>query len=162
MRNILIPTDFSEASLQLVERTIDVLDDQQVSITLFHAFDMQNYAPDVLGSPRRVPYAHLLTDEFRNACKRIKDRNSKLVKGIFFKHMFGNTASVFRNFLDANDIDMIVAPDDFRWSPVSATSIDPTSLFAKSGIPVLKNLQRKRTVVHSAAPLAETVAVLIN
>jgi hypothetical protein len=162
MRNVLIPTDFSERSLQLVERTLEVLDDQPLTITLFHAFDMNGFAEDALGNTRRLPHAHLLTDSFRNGCKRIKEKNSKLLKGIYVKHLCGNTSPLFRNFVDANDIDLIVAPLSHPFVRVTPQSIDPKSLFEKSGIPVMKSLARKRTVVYSAAPLAETAAVLIN
>ncbi|MFN4316200.1 MAG: hypothetical protein ACK4E0_18070 [Chitinophagaceae bacterium] len=162
MRNVLIPTDFSVDSLHWVEQTLQALDDQPISINLFHAFDMNISAPDVLGQSRRVPYAHLLTDEFRQACKRLKDKYPKILKGIQLRHMYGNTANLFRNFIDAHDIDLIVAPKYFRWQPVAPGSIDPSGFFAKAGIPVLSELPRKRKVMHTAAPLAETVAVLIN
>lgn len=162
MRNVLIPTDFSVDSLYWVEQTLQALDDQPISINLFHAFDSNITAPDALAQSRRVPYAHLLTDEFRNACKRLKDKYPKILKGIHFRHMYGNTSNLFRNFLDAHDIDMIVAPTHFRWQPVAPGSIDVTPFFAKAGIPVMTEIARKRKVVYSAAPLAETVAVLIN
>jgi hypothetical protein len=162
MRNVLIPTDFSERTFQLVERALEVLDEQPLTITLFHAFDMNGYPEDGLGSPRRMPHAHLLTDSFRNACKRIKEKNSKLLKGIYVKHMVGNTSAGFRNFVDANNIDLIVAPISWRFEKVTPMSIDPRSLFERSGVQVMKNLMRKRTVVYSAATLAETSEAMIN
>lgn len=162
MRNVLIPTDFSINSLQLVERTIAALDDQTANIILFHAFDMTCNAPDRLGNGTRIPYAHLLTDEFRNACKRIKTSNARVIQNINIRHMYGTTVAMFRNFIDANDIDMIICPDHFIFNAVTAQSVNPVKLFRKSGIPVITELARKRTVVHSAAPLAEAVAVLIN
>ncbi len=162
MRNVLIPTDFSIESLNLVERAVAALDDQTANIILFHAFDMNINAPDRLGNGTRVPYAHLLTDEFRNACKRIKTSNARVVQNIHVRHLYGSTVPLFRNFIDANDIDMIVCPDHFVFNPVTAQSVNPVKLFKKSGIPVITELARRRTVVHSAAPLAEAVAVLIN
>ena len=162
MRNVLIPTDFTTESLHWVEQTLQALDDQPVCITLFHAFDKTHTAPDLLANSRRVPYAHLLTDELRNACKRMKEKYPKLLKAIHIRHMYGNSNNLFRNFVDAHDIDLIVAPRDYVHKPVTADSLEPTSFFEKSGIPILRDLQRKRKVVYSAAPLAETVAVLIN
>ncbi|ODT93247.1 MAG: hypothetical protein ABS85_06475 [Sphingobacteriales bacterium SCN 48-20] len=162
MRNVLIPTDFSIESLQLVERAVAALDDQSMNIILFHAFDIPSHAPDMLGSSRRVPYAHLLTDEFRNACRRIKTSNARTVQNIHIRHFYGNTVAVFRNYIDAHDIDMIICPEPFVFRAVSDQSVNPESLFRKSGIPVLTTLAKRRTVIQSAAPLAEAVAVLIN
>lgn len=162
MRNVLIPTDFSIESLRVAEQALEALNDQTMTITLFHAFDINGFAPDMLGASRRLPYAHLLTDAFRNACKRLKDAHPQILQGIHFRHMYGNTTAVFRNFIDAHDIDMIVSPDNYAFSPITPQSVDPRSLFEKAGIPLLSNLRRKRTVVYSAAPLAETAAILIN
>jgi len=162
MRNVLIPTDFSIDSLQLVERTVAAFKDQSMNIILFHAFDLNCQAPDRLGNSTRIPYAHLLTDEFRNACKRIKTANARTVQNIHIRHLYGSTVAVFRNFIDANDIDMIICPDHFVFNAVTPQSINPVKLFKKCGIPVITELARKRTVVQTAAPLAEAVAVLIN
>lgn len=162
MRNVLVPTDFSIDSLQLVERTIAALNDQTMNVILFHAFDMTCNAPDRLGNGTRIPYAHLLTDEFRNACRRIKTANARTVQNIHIRHFYGSTAPVFRNFIDANDIDLIICPAHFKFNLVTPQSIDPVKLFKRSGVPVITELARKRTVVHSAAPLADVVAVLIN
>ncbi|RYF94332.1 MAG: hypothetical protein EOO00_05435, partial [Chitinophagaceae bacterium] len=129
MRNVLIPTDFSIDSLQLVERTVAALNDQTVNIILFHAFDMTCSAPDRLGNGTRIPYAHLLTDEFRNACKRIKTSNARTVQNIHIRHLYGCTVQVFRNFVDANDIDMIICPDHFIFNEVTPQSVNPVKMF---------------------------------
>lgn len=162
MRNVLIPTDFSIESLRLAEQALEALDDQTMTITLFHAFDISGFAPDMLGSSRRLPYGHLLTDAFRIACKRLKENYPQVLQGIHIRHMYGNNNAVFRNFIDAHDIDMIVCPDNYVFTTVTPQSINPIYLFEKSGTPLLSNLRRKRTVVYSAAPLAETAAILIN
>jgi len=162
MRNVLIPTDFSIESLRLAEQALEALDDQTMTITLFHAFDISGFAPDMLGSSRRLPYGHLLTETFRLACKRLKDAHPQVLQGIHVRHMYGNNNSVFRNFIDAYDIDMIVCPDNYAFNAVTAQSVNPVTFFEKAGVPLLSNLRRKRTVVYSAAPLAETAAILIN
>lgn len=162
MRNVLIPTDFSIESLRLAEQTLEALDDQTMTITLFHAFDINGFAPDMLGSSRRLPYGHLLTDAFRIACKKLKENYPQTLQSIHVRHMYGNNNAVFRNFIDAHDIDMIVYPPNYVFNAITPQSINPGSLFEKSGIPLISNLRRKRTVVYSAAPLAETAAILIN
>jgi len=166
MRNVLIPTDFTVQSLDLVSRTVSALDNQPTNIILFHAFDINITAPDVLGNSRRLPYATLLTDEFRGACRRIKQNSGSFLKDLSIRHMYGSNVRVFRNFIDANDIDMIICPEDFVFNKVSPDSVNPEKMFRKSGVPVLNPVLRKTTFIQPASqtsqPLAETLAVLIK
>lgn len=163
MRNVLIPTDFTLQSLQLAQKALDALDHQPTNIILFHAFDINMQSPELLGSSRRLPYAEVLTDEFRNGCRRLKTTYSKFLKEVNIRHMYGSTVPVFRNFVDANDIDLIICPNDFVFSKVTESSVNPDKMFRKSGVPVLHPVTRKTTFVQPVeGPLAQTMAVLIR
>lgn len=163
MRNVLIPTDFTMESLQLATKALDALDQQPTNIILFHAFDINCQSPELLGSSRRLPYAELLTDEFRNGCRRLKTTYGRFLKEVNIRHMYGSTVSVFRNFVEANDIDLIICPNDYVFSKVSSGSINPEKLFRKSGVPVVHPVIRKTTFIPpTSEPLAETLAVLIK
>ncbi|RYY55509.1 MAG: universal stress protein [Chitinophagaceae bacterium] len=162
MRNVLIPTDFTVESLQIAQKALDALDHQPTNIILFHAFDINTQSPERLGGSRRLPYAELLTDEFRNGCRRLKTTYGKFLKEVNIRHMYGSTASVFRNFVDAHDVDLIILPNDFLFSKVTAGSVNPEKFFRKSGVPVVHPVIRKTTIVQpSTEPLAQTIAVLI-
>ena len=45
MNNILIPTDFTTASLRLTEQALHNTKGKQVNIILFHAFELDMYPP---------------------------------------------------------------------------------------------------------------------
>ena len=163
MRNVLIPTDFTTQSLQLVARSLEALDEQPTNIILFHAFEINCNAEDFLGSTRRLPYADVLTDEFRNGCRRLKTTFAKFVHQVNIRHMYGTSVSVFRNFIDANDIDVIIYPNNYIFQKVTACSVNPDKMFRKAGIPILHPVTRKSSFTQqSATPLAETLAVLIR
>lgn len=139
------------------------LDTQPTNIFLFHALEINTNASEVLGTNRRPPFAHLLTDEFRNSCKRIKSTWPRVIHHIQIKHFFGSTVAAFRNFIDANDIDMIICPEDFLFQKVTTQSINPEKLFRKSGIPVLNPVVRRTTIIpKSMEPMAQAVAMLIK
>lgn len=136
MTNILIPTDLSPASLQLVKRAIDVVNLRKVNIVLFHAFAFPDNAFELIRSGYSRPYVNMLNEEFRQACKQLKEQYPQAIAKIFFKAMDGDTAAVFRNYIDANEIDMIICPEDYAFKPVHKLSVDPRPLFKKSGIKV--------------------------
>lgn len=165
MRNVLIPTDFSPASLLLADKAIAALNDQNINIVLFHAFEKPCTSDDVLGNSRRLPYVHLLTDEFRSACKRLKATHARKVQNIHIRHLYGSTTPLFRNFIDANDIDTIVCLEGFEFVPVTKESVNPLRMFNKSGITLITKLERKQVFVpveKEEQPLSDMVAVLIN
>ena len=57
--------------------------------------------------------------------------------------MTGNSRALFRNFVEANDIDLIFCPETYYFKPAHVRSVDPLGLFKKCGIPVIKNGVRK-------------------
>ena len=58
--------------------------------------------------------------------------------------MFGNSNAVFRNFIDANDIDLIVYPEYYVFRPVHGDSVNPHNMFMKSGTPMLRTFLPRR------------------
>lgn len=144
MRNVLIPTDFSVASLELAEKTAQSLEGESLNIILFHAFEIPFFVADVFDIRDKLPYADLVTEHFRNACKRVKLQHSKTIRSIVIRHLYGNTTAVFRNFVDANDIDLIVCPDFFVFRAVHTGSVNPVPLFQKGGIPLMKEFRLKK------------------
>ncbi|MGN6420417.1 MAG: hypothetical protein ACTHMC_23110 [Pseudobacter sp.] len=152
MKNVLIPTDYSLASLELVEKTVQSLQHQNLNIILFHAFEIPFFAGDIVGNNGKLPYRDIVTDAFRNGCKRIKEQNPKAIQSILLRHLYGNTNAVFHNFLDANEIDLIVFPDGYVFTPVHPQSVNPAPLFRKSGVTLLKNF----TPVKKMQPVTTT------
>ncbi len=151
MTNILIPSNLSPASLSLAEKAIQCLEPRNANIILFHAFEFPYSEFELLRPGRKMPYADAMNDEFRQACKQLKDQNLKAVQGVFFKFIEGGSARMFRNFVDANEIDLIVCPDEYIYTPINKLSVDPRPLFRKAGIPVVRELpvQKNRVVIET-------------
>lgn len=138
MTNILVPTDFTGASLQLAIQAVQATAARPANIFLFHAFEMPSSEFDLLDAFRPKPYARAFTDLFRQECKQLKEKYPKEIQTIQFRFMEGSTAALFRNFIDANDIDIIYCPEHYQFKPVDKKSVDPIPLFNKSGVPVVK------------------------
>ena len=162
MRNVLVPTDFSPSTFDLVEKAVHTMGEQSLNITLFHAFQIPFFVSDLIRMQRQ-PYHELLTDGFRNACKQIKQQYPKQVNSIVFRHLYGNTAAVFRHFVDAHDIDLIVYPELYEFAPVHKDSVNPDRMFKKSRVPLLRQFKPKRRVVSMSGIRAveeEAIALL--
>lgn len=157
MRNVLIPTDYSLASLELVEKTVQSLQHQNLNIILFHAFEIPFFASDIIGNNGKLPYRDIITDLFRNGCKRLKEQYPKSIQNVLLRHLYGNTPAVFHNFCDANEIDLIVFPEGYVFTPVHPQSVNPAPLFRKAGIPLLKTFTpAKKVQQEPSAPASES------
>ena len=151
MTNILIPTDFTPASLKMAEGALKSGHYEKCNIVLFHAFELPADPFDLLGACYRDPSCELMTETFRQACKQVKDENARLVNKIIVRCMVGNSKALFRNFAEANDIDLIYCPEDYYFKPVHVRSVDPVYMFKKCGIPVLRNHVRRTETTYEPA-----------
>jgi hypothetical protein len=143
MTNILIPTDFTAASLRMAENAVRNGNYNRCNLILFHAFSLPSNPFDLLGATHRDPSCELINEGFRQACKQVKDVYAKQVNKIVVRCMTGDTKAVFRNFAEANDIDLIYCPDDYFFTPVHTRSIDPLPLFRQCGIPVITSAGKR-------------------
>jgi len=137
MTNILVPTDFTPASLDMAESALMSGNYEKCNIILFHAFELPSSPFDLLRG-YRDPLDELMTEPFRQACKQLKDDYGKQVNKIIVRGMTGDTRAVFRNWAEANDIDIIYCPENYFFKPAHPRSIDPVYLFKKCSIPVVK------------------------
>ena len=68
--------------------------------------------------------------------------------------MNGDSKALFRNFVDANDIDLICCPDFYVFSKVHQRSLDPTSFFKKCGLPIIREVSKSKEPVFSNQSIA--------
>ncbi|MGE9311581.1 hypothetical protein ACLOAU_08045 [Niabella sp. CJ426] len=141
MVNILVPTDFSQASFRLAEQAVKSLN-KEVNIILFHIYEMPSGISDLIRP--EPPYAQMINDTFRQNCKYLKYKYPDLINKICFKYLTGNTQSLFNHFTDANDIGVIVCPEDYVFVKASKTSLDPIPFFKKSKIALLKDFSKNK------------------
>lgn len=148
MTNILVPTDFTPASLEMAEGALKSGNYEKCNIILFHAFELPSSPFDLLCG-YRDPLGEFMTESFRQACKQLKDDYGKQVNKIIVRGMTGDTRLLFRNWAEANDIDIIYCPEDYLFKPVHSRSVDPLYLFKKCSIPVVKSKAPKTKQVFS-------------
>lgn len=146
MTNIIVPNDFSTASLQLASQAVQILN-RPVRIFFFHAFDMPFYYQDLI-RPDRKPWQDLMTDKFRQGCRQLKERFPNSIHKISPLYMTGSTNALFRNLMDMHNIDIIVCPNDYVYTKIHADSLNPVPFFKKSGVSLLQDLTPRR--VHIA------------
>jgi Universal stress protein family len=149
MTNVLVPTDFTPASLKTVEQAVKYFAEGKVNIILFHAFEIPQFPFEMIRHGYKEPSAELVNEPFRQACKQLKEQCPKEISKIMVRCMNGDTRAVFKNFAEANDVDFIWYPEDYIYTRVHKRSVNPIPLFNKCGVPFLKAASKRKEPVYS-------------
>jgi hypothetical protein len=151
MKNVLIPTDFSYASLGLIARAASTIKGR-FNIILFHAFQMPDSLIDIVSRHSINHHGDYITEGLRIRCKKLKATYPN-IGNISFRIMYGSTLAAFEHYAEANDIDLIIWPDELEFATVNRDSVDPSRMFRRSGIEILKKLESKKAAtVNNAYP----------
>jgi hypothetical protein len=136
MKTLLIPTDFTQQSIQGIPALGRQFYPQKVNVVLVHMLKITDDIGELLMLSRRtVEYRHI-PDNFYLRCRELENKYNYLINKISITFFYGSTVAVFNNFLEANEIDAIVSPHD-NYQLLFKNSIDPAVLIAKSGIEVV-------------------------
>ncbi len=136
MKTLLIPTDFTQQSLQSIPALGRQYYPQKVNIVLVHMLKITDNISELLMLSRRsVEYRHI-PDNFYIRCRDLEEKYNYLINKINITFFYGSTVAVFNNFLEANDIDAIVRPHD-NYQLLFKNSIDPEMLIEKCGCEIV-------------------------
>jgi hypothetical protein len=138
MTNVLIPTDFTLQSLELITAATQLITGR-LNVLLFHAFDMPDSLMDAMHRNGVRSHSSLITEEIRVRSRQIKAAHPEIAN-IRFLIMYGSSVAVFKDFAAANEVDLIIYPAAYRYFPVVRESIDPDRMFLKSRLPIIRKL----------------------
>jgi hypothetical protein len=138
MKNILIPTDFSLRSLDMVKAAVNHAQlHAPMNILLVHFFKMSDNMQELMLLSRRMKdYEHIST-EYRNTMAQLQKQYPARINGIRVECFYGSTLAVFKNFLHGNGISLIACDEHYRFVKVTRNSIDPLNIIKKSGCALL-------------------------
>jgi hypothetical protein len=136
MRNILIPSDFSVDSLDCVGLLLHRFRHERLNVLLFHGVWFPDSITELLMLAERKE-DEFISEAFRNRCQQLIEEHESRLHTIRVRYFYGNTVAVFKNFLDAHDIDLIAYPRNYQFRQLFKNSLNPSHLIDKCGMDVL-------------------------
>jgi hypothetical protein len=110
MRTILIPTDFSIASLSLLKVALNEHSGESLGIVFVCGYRVSDSISELLfHSPSKI-LAKLESSDFREACEMLGNRPGSRISSIRRTLFTGKTSAAFNRFVATNEIDEIVVP----------------------------------------------------
>lgn len=123
MKTILLPTDLQIESLNLLNHAIHKNSSTMLNIILLTGIRSSDSIVELL-FPSRNENASLISEDFKNAYQIIKNRNASIVKNIQVEFFSGVSHNAARNFIDANGVDEIFLPRDYKLNLSASGSFD--------------------------------------
>jgi hypothetical protein len=137
MKTLLIPTDFNLKSLDCIAGLTQRYYPEKVNIVLVHMMKITDCAQELqMLSRRSAEYQHISQD-FYNTCAKLKQKHANSINNIRIEFFYGSTVAVFKNFLEANQVDTIVMLENYDYASLNKNSIEPALLVNRSGVQLL-------------------------
>lgn len=136
MKTILIPTDYQASSLDCIHSVCRQLKDEQLNLIFVHVFKLADSFSDVITLSRRSREYEKVSGEFYRYCNVLRAQYSQ-IQNIKIDFLYGSTLSMFKNFIESNEVDMVLDTDGCPFTPIHNFSVHPALLIQRSGLPVI-------------------------
>ncbi|HTN45370.1 MAG TPA: hypothetical protein VL098_03420 [Flavipsychrobacter sp.] len=144
MNHILIPTDFSIASLSIVSAVAEEFGTAPVKITLFHLIDMPTSISELLTFRRsKSRYEQQINDEFHDACHVLQNKFANSIAELKVELAFGNSSAYIKNYLEANKVTVVAVSANTVLKKTFRESITMLPLLERTNVPVKYFTPRK-------------------
>ena len=115
-KKILVPTDLSVKSLQIVREAVEQNTDAELEIVLACGALLPDSITDLLFLSKRKMIADLQTQEFVEACKIIKSKYSTRIQNMYVDVLTSSNGSYVQSYLKGAKIDEVVIPVNYNFT----------------------------------------------
>ncbi|MDB5288349.1 MAG: hypothetical protein JWR05_3298 [Mucilaginibacter sp.] len=136
MKTILIPTDYQPASLDCIHELCSQFKNEELSLIFIHVFKLSDSITDLLMLSKRSREYEKVSDEFYERCNLLRLQYPR-IKKVRIEFLYGSTLSMFKNFIEVNEVDGIVNSEACTSEPLHKSSIDASVLVKKCGLPLI-------------------------
>jgi len=136
MKNVLLPTDLSLASLYPIHAICKKAEGEKVNIYVIHTLDMPTGIMDLLFLQERKPYK-MLPAGFLEAVEMMRKKYSSVINLLSFEFLWSNSRSVLRSYCQARDIQAIYMLKDHAYKGHLPQSVNSIPVLHKCKIPVV-------------------------
>jgi len=159
MKRVLIPTDFTVESLQLIEYAILNFPQTKLDVVLVYGFRMPETKWGLAHFSATKEINKLNTETFAKAKNAFVREHSDAIQDLRFELFTGYNSSAFQNFIEMLDVkDAIVAKGKFLHFD-SVRCFDPTR-FIKKNIENVIEIPLETTVEHQKVKFS--ISSLLN
>ncbi|WP_066218346.1 hypothetical protein [Formosa haliotis] len=112
MKTVLIPTDFSEKSLQLIKNAVLHFPNESFKLVIASGYEMSlnNYNPISYSRPKLI--RELADKSFYNTLSNVIQDHKNKIENVKIELYTGNTNEAFKDFIKNNAVDDAIIPEN--------------------------------------------------
>ncbi len=148
MRRILIPTDFTAESLELIDYALLNFPDTKLDIVLVAGFKLPDTRWAITHFSKRKQIKRQLDDEFNEAKSLILKEHKDAVENITFELFNGTNSYAFLNFLEQIHVEDAIIPKETSLCYPGGKWFDTTKYIKKN----VKNVIEVPVVLKEEVP----------
>jgi hypothetical protein len=162
MKTILIPTDYQASSLDCIHAVCRQFREDDLNLVFVHVFKLTDSFSDIITLSRRSREYEKVSDEFYRYCNVLRAQYPQ-IQNIKIDFLYGSKLSMFKHFIEANEVDLVLNTEGCAFTPIHQSSVDPVLLIKRSGLPVINvpksdygsMMQQPATAVYQQEELLE-------
>lgn len=159
-KRILIPTDFSISSLNILKEFLQKdTSDTQYDVVLTCGYHLSESITDLLFFSKHKILRSLNTDAFMDAISIIRNKYANKLNTVNVDLFSGAVQSVFDDYLEGNKIDAIVFTADHRFNKTVKRSFDLSGMIQKASVNKIMITPTEKEVRH---PATDDLTVIFN
>lgn len=111
-KTIIIPTDFTIESLEVLKETLDQNTKENYNLILLHGVDVGNSITELLTFNKHKLLRKLSNTDFEDACAIIKNKFESKITSFRVDIFTGYNQAAFDNYLEANNVEEALIPEE--------------------------------------------------
>lgn len=136
-KTILVPTDFSVASLNTLKLALEPYSEDPIEVILMYSEYLDDSITELLFYTPNKTISNHITPAFKEALEIIKNRFEGKIKHISIELFHGYNKNAIKTFLEANHVDEIYIPSNYQLK-TSKKAFSPIPLLRKSNYNVIE------------------------
>lgn len=143
MKNILLLSDLSLASLWPVHAVVKEQQAQPLNIHVVHMLNMPTSITDLLLLKSSKPHS-AVNSEFTEALQLLKNKYTGQIASIGLRFLYGDNSRILNNYIDAHQIDCTYVTAAARAAKSLDDSVDFMPLLKRCSVPVRQTPLQKQ------------------
>jgi hypothetical protein len=135
MKKILIATDLSKESLELMKEAIHFFPDEKLEVILGLGYRMPANLPEIWSFKPRQFATSIMSADFRERLAHLRRRYYDNIKSVQIEFFSGVNIFSFRNFITTHNIEIAFIPSDGFLKYRDSRFFSLVKFIRKSGVP---------------------------
>jgi len=148
VKKIVIPTDFSVKSLNLVVDVLKAHPNSLLDIVLIHGYEANNSIAELLFFSKGKILEKLQTSEFKKSCKLIQNTYQSRLNSLKVDLITGDCQRYFNNYVQLHAVDEVILPVGNKMKLKNCQSFQLNHLLMRAKIPVSKMAYEHKVVLE--------------